>query len=363
MNVLTAAATILQEATEPLHYQEITKRIVAQGLWRPKGKTPDATVNARLAVDIKYNQDNSLFYRHKAAVFGLRQWLATATSEPVSSLETGKQTVQEPPLPVLKITPSAKPTKKVPASAKTMSFTDAAATVLDTYANKQPMHYRIITSKILDFDLVKTQGRTPEATLYAQILNEINRNTRRGEVPRFVMHGQGMVGLQKWVGDENNLVRLIEKHNEEIRKDLHNRLHKMLPAEFEALVAQLLVALGFEEVTVTKISNDGGIDVRGTLVVGDVIRTRMAVQVKRWKKNIQAPTVQQVRGSLGSHEQGLIITTSNFSKGAVTEATEPNKTPIALMNGSQLVQLLIENNIGVQRTPYNLLALSDEIDN
>ena len=98
-------------------------------------------------------------------------------------------------------------------------------------------------------------------------------------------------------------------------------------------------------------------------MVGDVIRTRMAVQVKRWKKNIQAPTVQQVRGSLGSHEQGLIITTSNFSKGAVTEATEPNKTPIALMNGSQLVQLLIENNIGVQRTPYNLLALSDDIDN
>ena len=67
----------------------------------------------------------------------------------------------------------------------------------------------------------------------------------------------------------------------------------------------------------TPASGDGGIDVRGTLVVGDVIRTRMAVQVKRWKRNVQAPTVQQVRGSLGTHEQGLIVTTSDFRQGGV----------------------------------------------
>ena len=66
---------------------------------------------------------------------------------------------------------------------------------------------------------------------------------------------------------------------------------------------------------VTAKSGDGGIDVRGTMVTGDVIRTRMAVQVKRWKNNVQAPTVQQVRGSLGTHDQGFIITTSDFSTG------------------------------------------------
>ena len=59
---------------------------------------------------------------------------------------------------------------------------------------------------------------------------------------------------------------------------------------------------------VTGRSGDGGIDVRGTLVFGDVIRTRMAVQAKRWRGNAQAPIVQQVRGSLGTHDQRLIIT-------------------------------------------------------
>ena len=38
------------------------------------------------------------------------------------------------------------------------------------------------------------------------------------------------------------------------------------------------------------------------LVVGDAVRIRMAVQVKRWKGNVQSPTVQQVRGSLGAHD-------------------------------------------------------------
>jgi restriction system protein len=86
----------------------------------------------------------------------------------------------------------------------------------------------------------------------------------------------------------------------------------------------------------------------------------MAVQVKRWKANVQAPTVQQVRGSLGTHDQGLIITTSDFSSAARIEAERPNAVPVALMNGEQLVRLLVEHNIGVHRTPYELIELGAE---
>ena len=87
----------------------------------------------------------------------------------------------------------------------------------------------------------------------------------------------------------------------------------------------------------------------------------MAVQVKKWKlkNNIQAPTVQQVRGSLGAHEQGLIITTSNFSRGAVREAAQADKTPIALMNGEQFVSLLMEHDIGVERTSPDLFEIDE----
>lgn len=72
--------------------------------------------------------------------------------------------------------------------------------------------------------------------------------------------------------------------------------------------------MGFEDVTVTARTRRDRRTRRTRR--GQGVRIRMAVQAKRWSENIQAPTVQQVRGALGTHEQGLIITTSDFSKGA-----------------------------------------------
>lgn len=340
MNLLDAIEAVLAQAQTPMRAEQITKLILEQNLWETVGKTPDATVNARLATDIKDLGTDSRFMRTAPNTFALRTW---DIPEYFSKTNVHKK--------------EAKASVKPPQKQSTLSFTNAAEKVLTEYANKQPMHYRAVTEKILELGLVNTQGQTPEATLYAQILTEIRRSNRRGETPRFTMHGKGMVGLRKWLGE--GLGYQIQRNNNEVRKHLLNRLHEMSPDEFEGLIARLLVDLGFEEVDITSYSKDGGIDVRGTLVVGDVIRTRMAVQVKRWKNNIQTPTVQQVRGSLGTHEQGLIITTSDFSKGARQEAERPNAVPVALMTGQQLVDLLIENDIGIVRTPYDLIELEE----
>lgn len=67
-----------------------------------------------------------------------------------------------------------------------------------------------------------------------------------------------------------------------------------------------------------------------------------------------------MRGSLGAHEQGLIITTSDFSAGARSEAARPDAVPVALMNGEQLVTLLIEHDIGVRRASYDLIELGED---
>jgi restriction system protein len=80
-----------------------------------------------------------------------------------------------------------------------LSFTDAAEQVLQKFGGKKPMHYRDIATKALESGLVSTMGKTPEATLYAQVLTEIQRRTRRGERPRFVKHGKGYIGLSKWM--------------------------------------------------------------------------------------------------------------------------------------------------------------------
>ncbi len=222
---------------------------------------------------------------------------------------------------------------------------------------QQPLHYRDITQQAFSLGLIETNGRTPEATLYASVLEEIARRNKRGVSPRFVKLGCGFLGLSRWQEDQG-LAAQIERHNASVHLQMLTQLTSMPPDQFESLIGEMLATIGFEKVEVTNWSGDGGIDVRGTLVVGDVIRTRMAVQVKRWKTNVQAPTIQQVRGALGTHEQGLIITTSDFSSGARVEAERGDAVPVALMNGKQLVALLVEHGIGVHRNTYDLLELA-----
>ena len=53
MAVKQAAIEILKEANKPMHAKEIAKQILAKGLWKTSGKTPEATVSARLYTDIK----------------------------------------------------------------------------------------------------------------------------------------------------------------------------------------------------------------------------------------------------------------------------------------------------------------------
>lgn len=73
--------------------------------------------------------------------------------------------------------------------------------------------------------------------------------------------------------------------------------------------------------------------------------------------------MQQVRGSLGAHEQGLIITTSDFSEGAKREAAQGDKNLIALINGDRFVKLLMEHGIGVRRSVHNLFEIDDDFIN
>lgn len=337
MTALDAAEKILREAGTPLRALTIAERMLAQNLWQTNGLTPSATVDSRISVDIKEQGASSRFQRIAPGQFALREWRLPEYASGHKALATKDSSNGG------SVSPKDAHTSITPATSDSIhkfSFTDAAERVLEQFSNDKPMHYTQITSKALQLGWIATQGQTPAQTMYAQVLTEIERVHKRGDVARFTREGRGLIGLSSWL--DRGLTSQIEQHNNDVRKALHKRLYGVSPKSFEDLIGALLIKVGFEEVQVTGRTGDGGIDVRGTLVVGSVIRTRMAVQVKRWKNNIQAPTVQQVRGSLGAHEQGLIITTSDFSSGARKEAERADATPVALMSGPQLVNLLIE---------------------
>ena len=312
--------------------------MLAKGLWATGGKTPWNTVNARITVDIRDRGPSSRFVRVGAGRF---------------TLQPRRDAVADPGHP------SPLPALGDESHIGGMSFTDAAEQILGESPEREPVHYAAIAEQALERGLIRTEGLTPSATTYSMILTEIRRREARGESPRFVQHGRGMVGLAAWLPAE--VARLVDEKNREVRRALLDRARRATPARFEKLVGELLSAMGFEDVEVTNISGDSGIDLRGTLVVSDTVQIRMAVQAKRWRANVQAPEVQRVRGSLGAHEQGLIVTTSDFSRGAQDEALRSDAAPVALMNGEQFAALLARYQIGAKIQRYELYAL-DEIE-
>jgi restriction endonuclease Mrr len=151
----------------------------------------------------------------------------------------------------------------------------------------------------------------------------------------------------------------IKRARHQISLSLREYVSSMDPIGFEWLVRALLLKLGYTDVTVTKPSGDGGVDLRATLVGGGIARIRTCIQVKR-QQSVGAPVVQNIRGSLSAHEAGLLVTSGQFTSGAIVEANDPQKLPITLLNGAQLLELLLKHEIGVE--PVNLTYYRLKLD-
>lgn len=115
--------------------------------------------------------------------------------------------------------------------------------------------------------------------------------------------------------------------------------------EFEILVGHLLTALGFEGSEVTGKAGDGGVDATGELNVANLAKVRVFVQAKRYKlgSRVSANTVRQLRQAIPFGGQGAFITTADFQGAAADVALEAGFPRIGLINGRQLVDLLIEH--------------------
>ena len=120
MNALDAAEVVLREAAEPLHYRELTRRMLDRGLWATKGKTPWETINSRINENIKLFGASSRFRREGSGRFAVNEPRRIRQNE-----DPGGE--------------SRNPGRS------TMSFIDAAAEVLPS--SGEPMHYTAITRR------------------------------------------------------------------------------------------------------------------------------------------------------------------------------------------------------------------------
>ena len=121
--------------------------------------------------------------------------------------------------------------------------------------------------------------------------------------------------------------------------------------EFEILVGHLLTALGFEGSEVMGKKGDGGVDATGELNIANLAKVKMFVQAKRYKlgSKVSAHVVKQLRASIPSTGQGAFITTADFQAAPPTWRLQHEFPRIGLVNGRQLVDLLVEHWSDIHR--------------
>lgn len=137
--------------------------------------------------------------------------------------------------------------------------------------------------------------------------------------------------------------------SEDYRSMAHALLLSMPPAGFERLSQRLLREAGFNHVTVTGKSGDGGIDGFGTLQINPFVSFKVLFQCKRYSNSVTPSHVRDFRGAMyGRADKGIIITTGTFTADAKKEAARDGAPPIELIDGEKLIDMLEKLELGLR---------------
>jgi restriction system protein len=150
---------------------------------------------------------------------------------------------------------------------------------------------------------------------------------------------------------EESFAQAYQRLRTNLEAELLDQVKSSTPSFFERLVIDLLVAMGYggsrqDAGSVIGRSGDGGID--GTIKEDKLGLDVIYVQAKRWEDTVGRPEIQKFAGALQGQRatKGVFITTSAFTREA-KEYAGVISSKIILVDGDQLVKLMVDHNVGV----------------
>jgi restriction system protein len=133
------------------------------------------------------------------------------------------------------------------------------------------------------------------------------------------------------------------------RAQVIEALLALSPSGFEAFAQRVLRESGFQGVTVTGRSGDGGIDGVGILEVNPLVSFKVLFQCKRYAGSVGSGAIRDFRGAMaGRADKGIILTTGTFTSDARKEAVRDGVSPIELVDGEKLVDMLENLELGLK---------------
>ena len=147
---------------------------------------------------------------------------------------------------------------------------------------------------------------------------------------------------------------------ETAKKALLGRLSQMEGYEFEQFIGRLLDSIGFRDTRVVGQSGDEGIDVQ-TYLTSPLLSVKVVVQVKRHRANVGPRDISYLRDRWAHRADKLLfITTSDFTAGAREVAAEDRQKRVDLVNGEQLVEVMVEQQLGIKAEPVLTYHLDED---
>ena len=219
---------------------------------------------------------------------------------------------------------------------------------------------------------VFTTPRTFKGTLRDRLVNLTDRGLIAREGSTYTITNAGLDWLKGFADSgplqqaaapsskRTTVAQAVKAHNEEQFAAFRDRLAKLDPIHFEHFVKELLEAMDYEDVRVTKVSNDKGVDVVARAQFG-ITEVTEVVQVKRTEQTITRPKIDELRGALPYHKaiRGTIISLGGFAKGAQEGALFVGAAPITLIDGKHLLDLCIKHEVGVKRRPVEIYEIDE----
>ncbi len=138
---------------------------------------------------------------------------------------------------------------------------------------------------------------------------------------------------------------------QEVADELLDKVKSCSPAFFEKMVIDLLLAMGYggsRQEAGEAIGGIGDEGIDGVINEDRLGLDRIYIQAKRWKGGVSRPEIQKFAGALQGKraKKGVFITTGYFSQEA-KQYVQQIDNKIILIDGRQLVDYMLEFNIGV----------------
>ncbi len=202
------------------------------------------------------------------------------------------------------------------------------------------VEYRLAWAK----SYLKKYGLMENSTKGVWALTKAGRDTEKVDPKQVTQYWREIRKREKESIEEE----LPDDEENTWQEELLATLLEMDPSAFERLVQRVLRESGFIQVEVTGKTGDGGIDGKGIMRLGGLLSFHVIFQCKRYQGSVSVSKIRDFRGAMvGRADKGLFITTGNYTQDAIKEATRDGASPIDLIDGDELVELLKELELGI----------------